>query len=196
MIRINLLPVRELKAEVNRRRDLTVAGVSLVSTAVLLAGAYVYESSQVTKRTTELDAIRKELQILTGNVKEVGELENKIKEFKSKYKVISDLGDKKTGPVQVMESLAAAMPSSLWLTELKQTGSNIVLSGLTTDNQTLAEFIRSLARSTYFNNVELIESTQADEKTGPYKKFAIQSVVSFQPAAPSGSSAVKEEKKS
>jgi type IV pilus assembly protein PilN len=196
MIRVNLLPVRELKAEVNRRRELTLAGAALVCAAVLLSGVYLYEASQVTRRTTELDSIRKELQVLTGNVKEVGELENKIKEFKSKYKVISDLGNKKTGPVLVMESLASAMPASLWLTELKQTGSNIVLNGLTTDNQTLAEFIKSLSRSTYFHNVELIESTQADEKTGPYKKFSIQSVVSYQPATRSGSSAVKEEKKS
>ena len=40
MIRINLLPVKELKAEVVRRRELMIGGVSLALTGVLILGVY------------------------------------------------------------------------------------------------------------------------------------------------------------
>jgi type IV pilus assembly protein PilN len=186
MIRINLLPVKEIKAEVGRRRDLTGAGVVLGLTALLLVGLHFYQSYRLTKLDAELVSLRKEIQALNVKVKEVGDLQNKIKELKGKYQVIDDLGKKKVGPVRVMESLASAAPPSLWLTEFKETNGSIVMNGLATDNQTVADFLKTLAKFPYFKDVELVETTQADEKTGPYKKFSIKSAVSYQAQAVDG----------
>lgn len=190
MIRLNLLPVRELNAESDRRRDLIVTGVSLATTTAILVGIYLYQSAQLSTLANELPAIRKEVEVLNGKVKELGNLEAKIKELKSKHKVIEDLRDQKIGPTLVMDSLAAAIPSSLWLVELKQSGGSLIINGLAMDNQSVAEFIRSLSRSGHFQNVELVETTQADQKTGPFKKFSIQSGISYRlPATPVGASA-------
>ena len=180
MIRLNLLPVRELNAESDRRRDLLVTGVSLATTTLILMGIYLYQSAQLSNLANELPAIRKEVEVLNGKVKELGNLEAKIKELKSKHKVIEDLRGQKTGPTLIMDSLASAIPSSLWLVELKQTGGSLIINGLAMDNQSVAEFIRSLSRSGHFKDVELVETTQADPKTGPYKKFSIQSAISYQ----------------
>jgi type IV pilus assembly protein PilN len=190
VIRLNLLPVRELNAESNRRRELTVTGVSLAAVTLILLGVYFYKSAQLSSLSNELPAIRKEVEVLNGKIKELGELEAKIKELRSKHKVIEDLRGQKTGPILVMDSLAAAIPSSLWLIELKQSGGNLMINGLATDNQSVAEFIRSLSRSGHFKDVELVETTQADQKTGPFKRFAIQSGISYQtPTTPLGASA-------
>lgn len=190
MIRLNLLPVRELNAESDRRRDLIVAGASLAATTLILLGIYLYQSAQLSSLATELPAIRKEVDVLNGKVKELGSLEAKIKELRSKHKVIDDLRGQKSGPTMVMDSLAAAIPSSLWLIELKQSGGSLIINGLATDNQSVAEFIKSLSRSGHFKDVELVETTQADPKTGPYKKFSIQSGISYHiPATPVGASA-------
>jgi type IV pilus assembly protein PilN len=180
VIRLNLLPVRELNAESNRRKEVTVAGVSLAATTLILVGVYLYQSAQLSNLSNELPAIRKEVEVLNGKVKELGNLEAKIKELKSKHKVIEDLRGQKTGPTLIMDSLAAAIPSSLWLIELKQSGASLIINGLAMDNQSVAEFIRSLSRSGHFKDVELVETTQADPKTGPYKKFSIQSAISYQ----------------
>jgi Tfp pilus assembly protein PilN len=56
------------------------------------------------------------------------------------------------------------------------------MNGFAIDNQTVADFLKTLAKFPYFKNVELIETTQADEKSGPYKKFSITSGVSYQTA--------------
>lgn len=180
MIRINLLPVREINAESSRRRDLITAGVSLAATAMILSGAYLYQRTHLSRLANELPAIRNDVEVLNAKIKELGTLESKIKELKSKHKVIQELRDRKIGPVRVMDSLAAAIPPSLWLTEIKQSGGNLMINGLATDNHSVAEFINALSRSRHFKNVELIETTQADEKTGPYKKFAVQAAISYQ----------------
>jgi type IV pilus assembly protein PilN len=187
MIRLNLLPVRELSAESSRRLELTVAGLSLAATTLILLSAYLYQSAQLSNLSAELPAIRKEVEVLNGKLKELGNLEAKIKELTSKHKVIEDLRAQKNGPTLLMDSLAAAIPSSLWLIDIKQSGRSLTISGLATDNQSVAEFIRSLSRSGHFKNVELIETTQADEKTGPFKKFSIHSGISYQsPTTPVG----------
>jgi type IV pilus assembly protein PilN len=186
MIRINLLPVKELKAEVSRRRELTLGGVVLGSTVLVLAGLYLYQFYRLSTLDSELVELRGEIQALNVKIQQVGDLQNKIKEFKSKNKIIEDLEKKKVGPVRVMESLSAAAPPSLWLTEFKDTGGNLVINGQAMDNQTVADFLKALASSSYFKNVELVETAQGGPAAGAYKKFSIKSIVSYQ-STPSAS---------
>ncbi len=186
MIRINLLPVKERKAEVSRRRELTLGGVVLGFTVLVLAGLYVYQLYRLSTLNSELVGLRDEIQALDVKVKQVGDLQNKIEEFKSKNKIIEDLERKKVGPVRVMESLSAAAPPSLWLTEFKDIGGNLVINGQAIDNQTVADFLKALVSSSYFKNVELVETSQGGPAAGTYKKFSIKSVVSYQ-STPSAS---------
>jgi len=185
MIRINLLPVKELKAEVVRRRELMIGGVSLALTGVLILGVYAYQWRQASTVEKELDELRKELQVLNVKAKDVAELQRKIKEFEGKNKVIDDINKKKSGPVRVMESLAVATPSALWLTEFKEIGGNLTITGVAVDNQTIAEFLKALATHAYFNNTELVETTQNQQAGLPPRRFLIKSRLNYQPNTPS-----------
>jgi type IV pilus assembly protein PilN len=190
MIRINLLPVKELKAEVVRRRELMIGGVSLALTGVLILGVYAYQWRQASSVEKELDELRNELQVLNVKAKDVAELQRKIKEFEGKNKVIDDINKKKSGPVRVMESLAVATPSALWLTEFKEIGGNLTITGVAVDNQTIAEFLKALATHAYFNNTELVETTQNQQAGLPPRRFLIKSRLTYQPNVAS-TSAVK-----
>ena len=187
MIRINLLPVKELKAEVVRRRELMIGGVSLALTGVLILGVYAHQWRQVSTVEKELEELRKELQVLNVKAKDVTELQRKIKEFEGKNKVIDDINKKKSGPVRVMESLAVATPSALWLTEFKEIGGNLTITGVAVDNQTIAEFLKALAAHAYFNNTELVETTQNQQAGLPPRRFLIKSRLNYQPNVPSTS---------
>jgi type IV pilus assembly protein PilN len=187
MIRINLLPVKELKAEVVRRRELMIGGISLALTGVLILGVHGYQWRRASALGKELDGLRKELQVLNVKAKDVAELQRKIKEFEGKNKVIDDINKKKSGPVRVMESLAVATPSALWLTEFKETGGNLTITGVAVDNQTIAEFLKALAAHTYFSNTELVETTQNQQAGMPPRRFLIKSRLTYQPKVPSTS---------
>ena len=190
MIRINLLPVKELKAEVVRRRELMIGGVSLALTSVLLLLIYAYQWRQASGLQRELDELQKELQVLNVKAKDVTELQRKIKEFEGKNKVIDDINKKKSGPVRVMESLSVATPNTLWLTEFKETGGNLTITGVAMDNHTIAEFLKALASHPYFNNTELVETTQNQQAGLPPRRFLIKSRLNYQPNL-SSTSAVK-----
>ena len=186
MIRINLLPVKELKGEVIRRGELMIGGVSLALTGILILGVYTYQWRQVSAVEKELDELRKELQVLNVKAKDVAELQRKIKEFEGKNKVIDDINKKKSGPVRVMESLAVATPSALWLTEFKEIGGNLTITGVAVDNQTIAEFLKALASYAYFNNTELVETTQNQQAGMPPRRFLIKARLNYQPNVRTG----------
>jgi type IV pilus assembly protein PilN len=183
MIRINLLPVKELKAEVARRRELMIGGVSLGAVVVLIIGVYLFQLHRTSTVKQELAGVRNDLESLNAKVKEVSLLQGKVKEVQSKNTVIEDINKKKTGPVRVMESLSAATPTALWLTEFKETGGNLSISGVAMDNQTIAEFLKMLATYPYFSNTELIETVQTEQAGLPPRKFLIKSNLSYQPRA-------------
>jgi len=184
MIRVNLLPVKELQAAVRRRLEVTIGGIVLGVLAVLFLGLYLQQYFRLSKLTNEIAGLRGEIQALNTKVKQVGDLQNKIKEFTSKHRIISDLNKKKTGPVGVMESLSTATPPRLWLTEFKEIGGRLTITGIAADNQTVAEFLRALATHAYFKDVELVETSQGGQDSGPFKRFSIKSAISYLPASP------------
>lgn len=201
MIRINLLPIKQREAEIARRREVTI-GVAVLAVALLAIGAvHLLQSWQFSSLETELAQLRGELQTLSVKVKQLGDLQNKIKEAKGKNKIIDDLKKKKSGPTLVMENLAGATPATLWLTDLKESGGSLALSGVAVDNKTVADFINGLEASKHFKSVELIETTDGSGATAGFKKFAIKTSVFYQPPEPAPAEtksvpqAKKEEKK-
>jgi type IV pilus assembly protein PilN len=184
MIRINLLPFKALQAEVSRRREIVIGSVVLVTVVVLLAATHVYQTYTLSRLEKELEAMRSEIQALNLKVKEVGDLQNRIKDFKGKYKIIEELNRKKSGPVLVMESLSNATPASLWLTDLRESGGGVTMTGLAIDNQTVADFMKALTASKYFTSVELVETTQGTGPTASLKRFSIKTGVVYRPPDP------------
>lgn len=200
MIHINLLPIKEQQAEVARRREIIIASAVLGFALLTLLGSYLYQSYQLTSLEKELAGLRTELQALNAKVKEVADLQVKIKDLRGKQKIIDDLNNKKSGPVLVMASLSLATPASLWLTDLRESGGNVTMNGLAADNETVANFMRSLATSKHFAAVELIETTQGVGPTAALKKFAIKARVVYRqpnppPAAAKAVAPVKKEEK-
>lgn len=179
MIRINLLPVKQLQAEVTRRRELIIGSAVLGLLALLLLGMYLYRSHQLAQLESELAGLRTEIQVLNARVKEVADLQAKIKDLRGKQMIIDDLKKKQTGPVLVLASLSRATPASLWLTDLRESGGNLTMNGLAADNETVANFMRSLATSKHFTHIELVETTQDVGPATRRKKFAIRARVIY-----------------
>jgi type IV pilus assembly protein PilN len=131
----------------------------------------------------ELTELRSELQIFNGKAKEVSLIQTKMKEYQSKLQVLESINKKKAGPSGVMDSLSAATPGTLWLTEFRETGGNVTITGVAADNQTIAEFLKALSSYPFFKETELVETTQSDQPGLPPRRFSIKSKLFYQPQA-------------
>jgi Tfp pilus assembly protein PilN len=55
----------------------------------------------------------------------------------------------------VLDELASSVPERLWLTEIEAKGKGIKLEGQSLDTGVVADFLRELNSSAYFENVDL-----------------------------------------
>ncbi|HWP57123.1 MAG TPA: PilN domain-containing protein [Candidatus Acidoferrales bacterium] len=182
MIRINLLPVREIEAKVGRKQEALIGAACLVLIVLAAGSLYAYQAWQVSALEAELAELQQQSVQLNSKVREVAELQKKVAELREKNKIIEELEKRRAGPAKVMEGLASVTPARLWLTEFKETGGNATLSGFATDNQTIADFLKGLTQLSHFNNVELVESLQNEQESAGMKKFTIRSTVTYQAA--------------
>jgi type IV pilus assembly protein PilN len=198
MIRINLLPVREAQRALGRRNQLAVAALSITVALLVMVVPYVLQERQLDGLDGQIDQLKSEIAKFNDQTREVRDLDKKKADLLAKLKVIEDLKTKRVGPVRILEDLSAAAPEKLWLLDFNDAGGQATITGMALDNQTIAAFMRKLQGSSYFYEVDLVETSQSDAlrtiaggDTGMiFKKFIVKARLDYlgaggkAPAAP------------
>jgi type IV pilus assembly protein PilN len=89
---------------------------------------------------------------------QVAAFKAKKKQLQVKLDVIHGLDRARSGPLRLMDEISSRTPERLWLTKLTTNGKKVTLSGESLDTGVVADFLRGLNESVYFDNVDL-EST-------------------------------------
>ncbi len=153
--------------------------LSLVGVLLIVGILYVSVSSSIDTLTTESESLDKRLKALQETTKEVRDLEKKKNELASKTSIIAILKKSKLGPVRILDDLNTAIPEKAWVTEVRESGGILRVSGLALDNQTIAAFMKSMETSDYFDTIDLGESRQVEKNGVKLKEFTIQAKVSY-----------------
>ncbi len=144
MIRINLLPVRQVQKREISRQFLVLVGVVILLAGVLNYLAYerlATEADRNAKKMTQTQARIAELEKVIG---EVNNINKRKKEVEDKLKVLSDLRKGRSGPVRLLDALSTAIPKKVWLTDFDEKSNAVKITGLAASHEDVAEFMRSL----------------------------------------------------
>jgi type IV pilus assembly protein PilN len=179
VIRVNLLPVREVEAEAGRRQDTRLVYLTVVLVVTMIGGLEVWSRMRLAPLKAEHAKLQAEIVALETKTKELTKLETERKDLEEKLKTIATLEAKKIGPVQVLADLSDAAPEQVWLLEFKETAGLATITGLGLDDQTIANFMRNLAASRYFDGVDLVETTQSQQDGVQLKRFVINARLSY-----------------
>jgi len=179
VIRVNLLPVREVEREAGRRQETRLVYLSAALVVVLLAGIEVGSRMRLAPLKTEHARLQADIVALDKKSIELTKLETERKDLEEKLKTIATLEAKKVGPVQVLADLSDATPEQVWLLEFKETGGLATISGLGLDDQTIANFMRKLGASPYFGGVDLVETAQSEQDGVQLKRFVVNARLSY-----------------
>jgi type IV pilus assembly protein PilN len=109
---------------------------------------------------------------------QVEAFKKKKSELEKKIDVIDGLDRARRGPVRVMAELSERIPPRVWITSLDTSGAAIKLQGESLDNELVAHFLRDLAASEYFDEVDL-EGTKLNTDKGGLKlvKFDLKAAL-------------------
>ena len=173
MIRINLLPIREIKKK-EGIRQLILMGVSCLVLIVLSLGIFHFSvAKKIGTLQSEIDDTQQQINQLNKIVGDVKKYEKEKKELEKKIGIIDVLNQKRAGPVNMLDEISKNIPAGAWITSFNEKALKLTLDGVALDNETIAGFMTSLENSTHFSNVELIQSGHHRSEDLNLKKFNI-----------------------
>lgn len=172
MVRINLLPVREINRRAKAKQQVTLFVFALLFFLVLLAIAGFIQSSKAKQLQQELSGINQEKQKYTIILNQIKQLEADKSILEKHIDVIKKLKAESSLTVRILDEVANNTPTNrMWLSSLTQSGNTLQLSGMALDNRTIAQYMESLQQSPYIQNVNLDNSS--------LKAFAGRNLKSF-----------------
>ncbi len=174
MIRINLLPIGRRPIEEKIRREIFIFfGLTLLSVAIM-GWFHVGHSGTIKKISNEKRQIDSEVLRYQDRQKQLKELEQKQDLLKQKLRVIDSLRQNRDLPVRVLNEIASRIPSDkMWIRSLTHKGGLLNLEGVARGNETIAQFMETLAESPYIdaNGVVLKQSRQVNIQGYKLKNF-------------------------
>jgi len=179
MIRINLLPVREIKKQAVLRRQLDIFGAAIVVILIGVGVVWMLDMRTIGRLEAEKAGWRIELERLKPIVDQVEALERQETFLSTRLETIQRLRSNQRGPVHVLDELSRNLSEQSWLEAIDEGGGVYKVTGYALTNFAVADLLRNLQRSKEFAAVDLVSSEQVVIATREIKKFIIQ----FQRAA-------------
>jgi type IV pilus assembly protein PilN len=145
MIRINLLPVRQVRKREMGRQVLVLFAAVLVLGLVLNYLWYSSRESVRDERASRLTQTRTQIAELEKVIGEVNNINRRKEEVERKLGILTDLRKSRSGPVRMLDALATATPKRVWLRDFDERSNAVKLTGSAMSHEDVADFMRGLA---------------------------------------------------
>ena len=157
MIRINLLPHREL-ARASRRRQFTVLLGVAVATGLV---AVVLGHGVIAARQSNQDArnafLTQEIAKLDSQIGEIKKIREQTQALLARKQVVETLQSNRTEVVHLFDQMIRLLPEGLYLKSFKQAGDVVTITGYTQSSARVSTLMRSLDDSPWFESAGLVE---------------------------------------
>lgn len=144
MIRINLLPVRQVQKREQGRQFLVLMIGTLVIAGAANAYWYVWMDGKREAAQRRLDDTTARIQQLEKVIGEVNNLAKRKKEVEEKLAELDKLLTERKGPVKLLDALATSIPKKVWLNSFDEKAGATVMQGNAESYDDVSEFMRAL----------------------------------------------------
>ena len=149
MIRINLLPHRELARKKKREQFFVHLGLAVGAGLVAAALVYAFFQVQIDAQERRNQFIQTEIRKLDAQIATVANLQQEIDSLKSRQAAVEGLQAGRNLPVHLLNELVQQLPEGVYLTALRQENAAITLVGVAQSQERVSELLRNLGlRST------------------------------------------------
>jgi type IV pilus assembly protein PilN len=180
MLKINLLPIRQLKKRAKARSQIAAGIVIFISVLVLLGLVGILQAGRITTLNDEIAVKTKEKKSFDKVIQELADLEKKRLDLNNKIQIINKLKSDSSLTVHVLDEVSNIVDNNrMWLTSLNQRGGSLKLTGYALDNQTVAQFMDELKVSPFINSVSLNNSSLKAVAGTDLKEFGLSCGVSI-----------------
>lgn len=192
MIRVNLLPHREMKRAA-QQRSFVIAAVAMIALGAgaifLVHGIF---ASQIEGQKARNKFLDEQIASLDKQIEEIRRLREQTQQLLARKRVVETLQSNRAEVVQLFDQIARQLPDGVYLRNIKQTGTKVNIVGLAQSNARVSTLLRNLESSPWLDNATLVEIKVATVSGQRLNEFILNVDVSRQKAeaaAAPGSSA-------
>ena len=173
MIRINLLPHREMKRAVRRREfNFILLGVAFGCAALWYVGN-IYLNERIASQQRRNDLLVVENKKLTEQIDEIKKLKEQTAALLARKSVVETLQVNRSASVKLIDQLVRQLPDGVYLKAVKQTGQKVNMVGVAQSNARVSTLMRNLESSPYLEKPELVEIKAVTDRNQRVNEFSL-----------------------
>lgn len=157
MVRVNLLPHRQLKrAERQRQFNLLLLATFVAGAAVVFLGE-TYISNASDNQNSRNQRLETAISNVDKQIEEIKTLKTKINEVLDRKKIVESLQTNRSQAVILLDEVSRRLPEGVYLKSIKQVGSLVTIEGVADTNARIATYVRNFSNSDYLQAPGLVE---------------------------------------
>ena len=157
MIRINLLPHREIRRKQQQQQFFILLGSVIVIGAVVWFVVHTYLDEQHDLQMSRNKYLQDEIVKLDRQIAEIQKLKDQTASLLARKRVVETLQGNRAEVVHLLDQLVRQLPDGVYLKSIKQSGPRVTINGFTQSQARVSTLMRNLESSPQLENPGLLE---------------------------------------
>jgi len=174
MIRVNLLPHRQLRREARQREFGLMALFSAVAAGAVLFVGYTIINAKVASQLERNQRLDAAIVKLDKDLADIKDLKGQISAMLERKQVVENLQTNRSQSVVVFDELSRQLPEGMYLKSIKQEGNVITLDGVADTNARVATLVRNFNASNWMEAPTLVEIKAVTANNQKQNVFALK----------------------
>ena len=173
MVRINLLPHRELKRKRQRDAFLALSAITVVIGGAIVFTVYGVIGGRIEQQQDRNRYLDGEIAKLDKQIEEIQKLREQTQAMLARKKVVETLQGNRSEAVNLLDQLVRQLPEGVYLRSVKQTGAMVHLTGYAQSNARVSSLLRNLEASPWLQQPSLVEIKAATTGNARLNEFTV-----------------------
>ena len=155
MMRINLLPHRQIKRAAKQREFGLMASMAAGAACAVVFLGWQFLSAQNNTQLERNSRLEKANTDLDKQIADIKDLKDQINNVLERKHVVENLQTNRSQAVVILDELTRQLPEGIYLKSIKQTGNLITIDGVADTNARVATLVRNLSVSNWMESPNL-----------------------------------------
>ena len=157
MIRVNLLPHREIRRKQQQQQFFITLGVVVAIGAGIWFVVHAYLDDQLDNQKNRNKYLQTEIEKLDKQIAEIQKLKDQTAALLARKRVVETLQGTRSEVVFLLDQLVRQLPEGVYLKGIRQTGTKVMINGYTQSQARVSTLMRNLESSPHLEQPNLVE---------------------------------------
>ncbi|HUO44117.1 MAG TPA: PilN domain-containing protein [Burkholderiales bacterium] len=173
MMRINLLPHREIKRKRQQKEFFAMLGVVVALGVVIWFAVHLYLGGRLEDQQGRNKYLEDQIALLDKQIDEIKKLKDQVAALLQRKKVVEALQANRNQTVLLLDQLVRQLPDGIYLKSVQQKSNVVNITGYTQSSARVSTFMRNLESSPYLENPNLIEIRGTTDQGRRINEFSL-----------------------